>query len=183
MNLPENIWDSPEIKTRLEQEAEFSEGWGKKLYWVMVPEGNTGKGLVVKKNFTPNLIDIEPHPQQRQFAENLQSLLQRELHYDGLWIVGWTNPPATGSSLHVAGDNVWSRLFMIWLDEDADMHFTVESELPVIEILNHGEPHYVMKAEEAMEKWREEYGKKAMKDDFGISESQQTKKTLISLNS
>lgn len=71
---------------------------------------------------------------------------------------------------------------MIWLDEDGDPQYTVESSLPIIEIIDGGIANYITQAERAHEAWSEAYGKKAVKDDFGIKEHQQTQEVLSSLN-
>lgn len=183
MNLPENIWNSPVIRNRLYAEACFEDGWGAKHYWVVVPEGDTGRGFITLKNYKEDFLKIDPHELQKLFAEELQGELQRNLHNNGLWIVGWTNPPAPGEVVREDGDNAWERLFMVWLDQDADPQYTFESTVPFVEMAANGARYYVDKCAECHEKYVEAYGKRALKDDFGISESQQTKKTLISLNS
>lgn len=185
MSLPEHLWNSPVIKKRLFNEAGFESNNGaphKVHYWVIAPEGNTKRGEVILKNFIPNFADIEPHEMQQEFARQVQKMLQSGAHHDGLWLVGWTHPPATGDVVRIDGSNCWDRLIMLWLDEDGDPKYTLESDIPFAEMMENGEAYYLGLAEQAHASWEEAYGKKAMKDDFAVTEDQQTKAALAALH-
>lgn len=184
-NLPPNIWNAPAIRNRLLAEASFECDHGvsdKKIYWVVVPEADGKGGHIVLRNFEPKPFVPDPHEMQEMMATDLQMLLQKNLHHDGAWIVGWTHPPQASSFLHLeGGDNVWGRLIMIWLDEDADPKFTVESDHPVQDMVENGPKYYCGLAAQGYEMWDKEYGKKALKEDFGITSDQQTKAAQASM--
>lgn len=185
MILPENIWNSPVIRKRLADEASFESNYGyseKAQYWFSVPEGDSKRGNIVLKNYKPGVLDIDPHDIQQDFAYQLRKLLQQELHFDGVWIVGWTHPPSSGNVIRTDGDTVWARLVMIWLDEDADPHYTVESDIPFSAMLQGGIASYARLADEAHQTWARDYDKKARKEDFGLRENQQTKAALAALH-
>lgn len=185
MSLPEHLWNSPVIRKRLYDEAGFESNHGaphKVHYWMIVPEANIMRGEVILKNFEPNFCDIEPHEMQQEFARQVQKMLQSGLHHDGMWICGWTHPPASHDVIRVDGSTCWDRLVMIWLDEDGDPKFTVESDIPFAAMMESGERYYYDLAERAWGAWDEFYGKKAMKDDFAVTDGQQTKAALASLH-
>lgn len=185
MKLPENVWKSKVILNRLEAEARFESNFGfaeKKHYWFTVPEGDSKRGNIELRNFRPSEFDADPHPHQKGMAINLQSALQKEAGFDGVWIVGWTHPPSMAELIRIDGDNCWSRLVMIWLDEDADPKYTLESDIPIFEMIQNGIEYYLSLAHQAHEKWDEAYGKRAMKDDFQIKEGQMKKAALSTIN-
>lgn len=185
MKLPDNIWNSPVIRQRFFQEANFECSHGKPQnphYWLVAPEADTKAGDIVLVNFKEDEFNVAPHELQQDFAENLKNVLQKQLHHDGLWVVGWTHPPASWESVKIDGDNTWGRLVMIWFDEDADPQYTVESDMPFIEMCANGYEYYAGLCAEAHEAWSESYGKIAMKDDFGLKEEQTTKAALSALS-
>lgn len=185
MRLPEEIWNSKVIKKRMRDEAHFECSHGlpiKAHYWFTVPQGDTRRGNLELRNFMPGVLDIDPHEHQKGMARTLRESLQREAHHDGVWILGWTHPPSSTDAILEDGDNCWGRLVMIWLDEDADPQYTVESDLPIAQMISHGMQYYIDLAQQAHERWKESYGKKALKEDFGITSEQQTKKALEALN-
>ncbi len=185
MILPQNLWNSLVIKKRLLQEAGFECRYGlpsKRHYWIVAPEADTKAGTILLRNFKPSFIDIEPHDSQQQFVMMLQPLLQHNVGHDGLWLVGWTHPPSTAQAVRVDGDNAWSRLVMIWLDQDGDPKFTAESDMPFYDMVKEGVNYYAGLAEQAYTQWLEMVGPAAIKDDFGIGEDQQRKAALEALN-
>lgn len=179
--LPENLWNSPAIRKRFDFEAGFDcdrAPLDQKHYWFIVPEADSRTGTIAVKNFKEDdIINILPHPMQQQFAEELQRFLQKELHYDGLWIVGWTHPP-TRTAIVTNQDNTWNRLAVIWLDADGDPQYTVESDFPFHHMVQEGVEYYAAQAVKAHKQWSEAYGHSAMKDDLGLNEGQ-TKKTAL----
>lgn len=185
IHLPENIWNSQVIKKRLWNEANFESNNGapaKAHYWIVAPTVDGSRDHHILKNFSVGIMDVEPHDMQMAFAQELRYRLQKDLSHDGLWLVGWTHPPASWEAIKVDGDNCWNRLVMVWLDEDADPHFTVETDIPFVEMIGRGGHYYLELAEEAHKTWAEAYGKKARRDDFGLRDDQQTKKALAALN-
>jgi len=185
MNLPSNLWNSPLIKQRLYQEAGFECSHGKPTmqhYWFIVPESDTKVDLIELKNYESSMLNLDPHPHQMGMAKELMIMLNKNIDHDGLWIVGWTHPPAGWEAIRVDGDNCWNRMVMIWLDEDGDIQFPVETDLPIYEIVSNGLEYYTELCETAWQTWDEAYGKKAQKQDFGLKDEQVTKKTLAALN-
>lgn len=185
MKLPSNVWKSPLILQRLAQEAMFECNHGKATnphYWFSVPESDTRVDLIELRNFTPNEMDIDPHPHQKGMSIDLMMRLNRHISHDGLWIVGWTHPPERWEAIKTDGDNCWNRMVMIWLDEDADIQFAVETDLPIADIVERGLDYYVEMSEKSWKSWNESFGKSAQKTDFALKDEQVTKKTLASLN-
>lgn len=180
-SLPNNLWTSPVLIDRLGQEADFEQP-AKVQFWFSVPQADTRIGNITLKNFDNSLTNIPPHELQQDFAVALRQYMQSEIHHDGLWMVGWTHPPASGNHLRVDGDNCWGRLVMIWLDEDGDPQFTVDSYRPFVQMMKDGISYYVNMCENAYAAFNEEYGKKAMKADLGIKEDQIKKDVLKSLH-
>lgn len=180
-NLPSNLWKSPVILQRLFAESCFEGDHGisqKKHYWVVVPQSDTGQGVIELKNYKENLENIDPHEMQKQFVVELQKLLQRNAHFDGLWIVGYTHPPSVYGVL-TDTENCWNRLIMIWLDEDGDPQFTLESERPFIEQFSDGPDYWIEQAHNAYEAYKPIFGRKAMKDDMLLKEGVHQKKAAL----
>jgi hypothetical protein len=183
LRLPDNLWKSPVIKTRLLQEACFECNHGiseKKHYWVMVPQADTMTGVIGLKNYEENLQNADPHELQQDFAKKIMSSLMAHASFDGLWIVGFTHPPTTYGVI-TGTENCWNRLIAIWLDEDGDPQYTVESDFPFVQQVNMGDQYYVGLAVQAHEQWKEMYGRKAMKSDMMLKDSQTTKAALEAL--
>ena len=147
-HLPENIWQSPVIRKRLEAEAAFECAHGspqKPQYWICVPDATniSSRHNAVLKNYNAGVLDIDPHEMQQSFVQELRYRLQKEVGHDGVWIAGFTHPPATFEAIKVDGDNCWNRLVMIWLDGDCDPQFTVEFDRPFVELIQEG-GHYLL---------------------------------------
>ena len=184
-HIPEGVFKAQTIRDRLIMEAHFEGKNGvasKPYFWVTVPEADTKRGCIILKNFKETEFDIAPHPSQQEFARELQAYLQKEHHHDGMWIVGWTHPPEFSDLIRIDGTNVWSRLIMIFLDEDADPQFTTESERLIAEMIEDGIVYYGNMAESSWVEWQEQYSAKNMKEDMGLKDEQQTKATLSSLH-
>ncbi len=181
MKITDAIWNSKIIKDRMGFEAVMADS-AKPHYWFVVPTGKSRRDTAVLKNYTPGVLDIDPHEMQQVFARDLREALQEQINHDGIWMVGWTNPPASGQVIATDGDNVWGRLAMIWLDEDGDPQFTVESESFVIEIISNGVMYYVDLCEQAYKAYAKDFCTKVLKKDMGLKEDQMTKAVLSSLN-
>lgn len=182
-DLPENLWKSPVIQERLIQEALFDCRYGvpaKPYFDVMVPQADTKIGQIQLRNYTPSMAEVAPHPIQVQFAKNLLDILMKELHFNGLWIVGWTHPPTSYAAL-TEMDNAWQRLIIIWLDQDGDPQYTIDYDKPVVEIIADGLELHAKKAEDAHQQWRQIYSDTAMREDMALTEDQQKRMTLEAL--
>jgi hypothetical protein len=165
-HLPENLWKSPFIKKRLDQEANFECAWGlpsKPHYWVQVPNADTKKGNVTLSNYEPSVENVNPHEIQQIFAKELHDFVMKEAHFDGLWIVGYTHPPSSYAAL-TDTDNVWGRLIMIWCDEDGDPQYTAEFDRPFYEMLQDGILHFANQAHHAHLGFLDVCGKGMMKE-------------------
>lgn len=184
-SLPSNLWKSPVIKKRLYQEALFDCKWGvsheKPHYWCMVPQADEKMGAVTLKNYEASITNADPHEMQQIFARDIMTALQSEAHFDGLWLVGFTHPPSKYDII-TDTNNAWGRMIMIWHDMDGDPKYTLESDLPFIEQMEHGVDYYVGLANQAHEQWNEAYGAEAMKRDFNLTEGQTRKAALEALN-
>ncbi len=181
MKLPDNLWKSRAILSRLSKEAAFDNP-GLAHYWFAVPEADTKVDLIELRNFEPSIFHIDPHPHQKGMAIEMMMELNRHIDHDGLWIVGWNRPPAGWESIKVDGDNCWSQMIMIWLDEDGDIKFPLTTELSIVEIVSSGIEYYVELCERAWQSWNENYGKRAMKSEFGIKDDQLSKVALSTIN-
>jgi hypothetical protein len=183
-NLPSNIWESPAIRKRLYQESCFECDWGiadKKQYWAVAPIPDDKHGVATLRNYDPKgILNSDPHQIQQIFAQDVRKMLQSEAGFDGLWVVGYTHPPTTTEVLK-DGDNCWGRLFMLWLDEDADTQFTMEADIPFVQMFERGAKYYVGMANEAHETWKEIYSQKVLKEDMGLGADQQKKVALETL--
>lgn len=185
-NLPSNLWNSPAIRERLELEATFDCARGvslKKHYWVIVPHADGEQGFIVLSNFDPNdPANMMPHEMQQQFAIEIQRMLQKEAHHDGLWVVGFTHPPSTYQVITDTGDNVWGRTICLWLDGDGDPQYTVESDIDFVQQIQNGVEYYANLANEAHEAWKEMYSMSVLKDDMGLKEENIVRPALETLN-
>ena len=185
--LTSEIWKSPIIQRRFQQEACFETNRRGKasrpLYCVCVPDPETRRGCNVMQNYPDDSIFFaDPHPAQCSMAAFVSDKLNRNEHHDGLWVVGWTHPPTVNDLIKSGdGNECWGRLIMLWLDEDGDPQFTVESDNDFTEMIEAGDQYYVGLAAEAWTKWDDAFGKKAQKSDFGLKEHEIKKEVLESL--
>lgn len=183
MTLPNNIWNSPVTRDRLFAEACFNLDNGKpeKTHYHFYVKQSDGIGYALLVNYAESIVDIAPHEMQVEFAKTTREIVQKRYHHDGFWIVGWTHPPTVSRVLRPDGDNCWDRFLILWADEDGDIKFAVESVDSFIEIMKNGEDYYADLAAQAWESWNEVYGKRAVRDDFGLTEDQLGKPALESL--
>lgn len=174
IRYPDKVLFSDHIQNRLTGEACFEGACGmahKAYYWVVTQKPSTGK-IIFMKNYDTVGFDVDPHEMQQMFAGDLAKRLMKQASMGGGWIVGFTHPPHSSNAMRIDGDNAWNRLIMLWLNESGDVQFTVESEIQFISMIENGAARYVGMCEEAWSKWDDIYGKKAMKEDFGIKDHQ-----------
>lgn len=183
-SLPENLWQSPVIRNRLQQEALFECDHGisheKPHYWCLVPFADSKDGTTVLRNFEDDMKNCDPHEMQQEFARQIMTRLQREAHFDGLWLVGFTHPP-TAYGVITDTENCWNRLIAIWFDSYGDPQYTLESDLPFMSQLEAGEDYYVGLAYQSHEQWNAIYGQKAMKEDMMLKDDQMKAEVLEAL--
>ncbi len=179
MKYPDYVLESKAVLGRLTAEAYFDSSNGddsRGLYWCLtqVPSDRT---IIKLQNFTTSILDVEPHEIQKGFADQLVRQLNREVGHDGGWIVGFTHPPYRGDAIRVDGDNVWGRMFFLWLDKDGDPQFTFDTDLPFVEVFGSGIEGYLNQCEKAYHEWEKVLGKQGLKD-LGIKEDQLIKEAL-----
>lgn len=99
-------------------------------------------------------IDLDPSVEQFQFAMSLSYALNKEIAYDGSWLVAWTHPPHVAEALRVNPRLEWRRLVMIFLDKDGDPQFTVDSVRIWPDVAASGILHFVDQCQQAIEQWK-----------------------------
>lgn len=185
-SLPENLWKSRTIQSALLDEAMFENTvYGKSpkpQYWVSVPQADTLSGNIFLKNYDRNEFNIDPHQMQIEFAKDLRQILQKEAHFDGFWVIGYTHPPSTANVISVEADDCWNRMFILWFDGDGDPHIAMEVDIPFVNILQNGMAYYADMATKAWDAWNVEYNPNRVKKDMNLSDSQMTKKALSTIN-
>lgn len=65
-------------------------------------------------------VEVLPDPDKREFARQLVMALNREVHYEGAWIVAWYD-----------GSRRWS---MFWKDWDGDLNCIVDNDEPWVRV-------------------------------------------------
>jgi hypothetical protein len=178
MKYPDSVLESPiiedTIKAQGEAESLGASGDNSKGHvWALTVRPST-RGVVLLQNFTPTIMDIEPHEVQRSFARELLLVLNKEAGMNGGWVVGYSHPPTVGDALHVNGDNVWGRLFMLWLDQDGDPQFSVEADKPFHAVFEEGSMYYVGQCYKAYTEWSKLRGVNVLKD-LGFTEANMVK--------
>lgn len=135
----------PAVKKRILDEAQFEGGEG--LYWALLVAADGQQRTLVNP---PNLPG--PAADQAMFALDMAPALNRHLHHDGAWIVGFTDPVQKPTAL-----DQWTsfgRFFFLWLDADADPQFTLENDDHFADVLVQGPDYWMGQAEIAWQKWR-----------------------------
>jgi hypothetical protein len=152
----EQVYTSTTILERLQQEAEIDGDQipSRPLYWCTFQLPN--KEIHTNMNFKPDFATVLPHELQIDFAKGVLKALNTEVGHGGAWIVGYTHPPSKGECVKVEGDNVWDRLFCIWLDQDGDPQFTVENiRWTFHEMLEAGAEFWMSQGQMCYSKWQE----------------------------
>lgn len=137
--LDPKLYQSAAVLQRMDAEAEGGA-------WCAVAYMRDGNAVMLASQSVPDWA-----PDQMMFANDMAKGLNRHLHHDGFWLVGWTHP-APFVILGAAG-RTYRRMVMIWCDQDGDPQFTIESEDPVWKILECGPMQWAEQAEQAWQKW------------------------------
>jgi hypothetical protein len=140
MMIDVRLYQSSTVLLRMDAEA----GNGP---WCAVTFMRDGKAVLLS-----NQPALDWSSDQMLFANDMAKGLNKLLHHDGFWIVGWTHP-APYMLLGMA-TRTYGRMVMIWCDADGDPQFTIESEDPVWKILECGPQQWAEQAEQAWQKWR-----------------------------
>lgn len=176
MKYPDGVLTSGLIRERLAMEGTFDcrKGDGTKGHYWAISQLPSTREIVGSQNFVPSVFDIDPHPMQKNLAEELLRSLNREVGHDGGWIVGFSHPPASHNLIRSDGDNVFARMFCIWLDEDGDPQFTYETDEDMAMVIQTGSHYFTQMCEESYQKWLDLLGKQSRKE-LGIKDSDLTK--------
>ncbi|WP_341702616.1 hypothetical protein [Ferrovibrio sp.] len=137
--LDPKFYHSQAVLQRLDQEAEGGP-------WSAVTYLRDGKAMLLGPDGAPDWA-----PDQFMFASDMAKGLNNWLHHDGFWIVGWTHPSRI-VLLNQPGRS-YTRMVMIWFDQDGDPGFTVESEDSVWKMLECGPRQWAEQAEQAWQQW------------------------------
>jgi hypothetical protein len=102
-------------------------------------------------NFIEHQSGAEPMPEQRMFAADMVTALNKHLHHDGAWLIEFTDPVSLGS---VRTDAMYQRFVIMWMDADGDVQFPIEDERPFNEVLIDGPDAMIEKCEAAWSAWK-----------------------------
>lgn len=116
-------------------------------------DGTAWCGISVMRDDKPVLLSNQPEldwsPENMMFAVDIAVALNKHLHHDGFWFVGWTHPE---QFVLLGKGRTYQRAIIIWFDKDGDPAFTVEITDPIWEILSAGPDHWIEQCEQAWQK-------------------------------
>ena len=114
---------------------------------------------------------LSPTPEQAIFSRDMCEALDKELAYNGSWVVQWVKPMPVGNLL--CNPPEYSQVNFLWLDEDGDVQFTIEAEHNIITLLSSGKIHWMDQCNQGWEAW-----KKQMRDVLDPTEGETYKAAL-----
>ncbi len=125
-------------------------------------EGNNGQHYAVIQQMDGGFLDHNPHspelePMQAIFARDVITMLNKELHHDGVWLIVFTAPGALAHMLQSV--NEYTRFTVMWLDKDGDLHIRIEwvagetDELDFADVLESGLESWGERCEQAWQMW------------------------------
>lgn len=161
IRLDEDLKISATLRQRLADEATFDNGQPGGIWFVL--RRNSGAMQSVKGM---NLL-MAPHPAQQMWAMDMAKALNRHLHHDGFWVVGFTNPPPNAFMLGgivLDDEPIYERWFILWVDKDGDPQFTIENDDDFNETLMVHPDSQIEQCETAWQKWKQH-----MRDTLGTS--------------
>lgn len=138
--LPDDILITPTLLQRFETEAALEGGDGR--FWACLIRSN---GDIVEH------VDRGPAPlaEQRLFAHDMVTVLNNQLHHDGAWVITfnqWQKPEPKVAPCY-------TRVTLMWMDQDGDVRFSIEDDRPPWEFLCDGMQEWLMKCESAWCAW------------------------------
>lgn len=160
----EDLMVSPTLQRRLAHEAEFDNGTPGGIWFVLRRQS----GAMVAVKGKPSL--VAPHPAQQMWAMDMAQALNKHLHHDGLWVVGFTNPPPN-AIMFLAGqaldaEPIYDRWIILFVDKDGDPQFTIENDDDFNVTLLRGPDDLIEECEVKWQAWhehmRDNLGKKAV---------------------
>lgn len=102
---------------------------------------------------------IHPLVEQQVFADELSEKLNKELSHRGTWVVAFSHPGQISDAAGALVTRYYGRWYMLWFDEDSDLHFVVDNVEPFGVTLGAGVYYYMSSAERAYEQWLCEFNK------------------------
>lgn len=137
--ITEALIQSPAILKRMDFEAA---GTG----WWAYGKVRSGKIVVLSdRNWTPI-------PEIIMFARDMVGALNKHLHHDGAWLVGFTHPKPI-VFIGDRGGTDFDRFVFLFIDRDGDPQFTIECDDGIIAALTVGPDHWMEEAERGWQKW------------------------------
>ncbi|MER8967710.1 hypothetical protein NKI25_18645 [Mesorhizobium sp. M0808] len=128
-----------------------------------VLEGGQGWHYAIMQRDNGEFIDHNPGspelaPDQMMFARDLLSLLNRDLHHDGAWVIVFTHPVPGNSVLLIHAE--YHRMCIIFVDADGDPQFTADwvhgesEELDFADVMLSGRESWGQRCESAWQLWK-----------------------------
>lgn len=136
------------FRARLQAEAEFDGGNGM-FQMVAVRDG----GLFV--GFDSGTLAPGLTPEQQCWAEAMLTVLNREIHHDGAWVIQFTHPAtnAVHGILMPGAPAVYERIAFLWMDADGDVQFTHDTVSPFDAVWAEGPMPWVERCEQSWAAW------------------------------
>jgi len=133
MNLDQNT-----VVTRAFRDQLIAKG----NFWVWFE----AEGSVQQSAHSP----LAPHPDlaQEMVCRDLLKALNRNIAMDGTWIVAVTDAP------EFTHGTEYATIWMLWMDEDGDVHIPIEVTDPLHVVLEQGPDCRIEHALEAYEVWK-----------------------------
>jgi len=114
-------------------------------WWAAIMTDNAGVQGIKKGHMVP-----DPDEMRSMFARDLCFALNRNLHHDGVWSVGWVNlkmSPVVVEPPH------YTQLIILWMDGDGDVRFPIESERPIADMMLEGMNYWLDVCEQGYQRW------------------------------
>lgn len=131
--------------------AEAIELLGVKFHDMIFPHCNDGYWAVIPNDsietpFISFRTSWKPPAHQRLFAKEMCKVLNAEIGFDGIWAVGWTD--------YIIPMAAPRRAFFAFFDADIDLQFVVDTDDPIIIMVNNP-LSYVHQCAQAFQAYRE----------------------------
>ena len=115
-------------------------------FWVLGTYSNGKRfALLPEKPIPP------PVEEQKVFASDMVQMLNEDLHHDGAWFVGFTNP--LDPVIPFLASTYYGRFFFLWIDQDGDPQFTIENDEQFWQVLQAGPDEWLGHAETSWQQW------------------------------
>lgn len=140
---------TPAILRRFEAEAEMEDGNGQ--HYAVIQRAD--KGFLDHNPGSPELDGM-----QAVFARDVLTMLNRELHHNGAWVMVFTHPAPFD---FIGMGQMYRRFGLIWLDADGDPQFTLDwaegvgEQIDFTDVLIDGKECWGDQAEAAWQSWHE----------------------------